>query len=65
MVKYFRVKVKMAVDKCVATNHEDGKDVLVSAFVVTLWANSSSVPRIISSAAFAFLCVVSIYKGIT
>lgn len=33
MVKYFRVKVNMAADKCVTTSLEDGRD---DAFVVHL-----------------------------
>lgn len=33
MVKYFRVKVNMAAEKCVTTSLKDGRD---DAFVVTL-----------------------------
>lgn len=70
MVKYFRVKVNMAVDKCLAISLENGRDAAVKALKVTLSAILSSVPSnghpaiITSSAAFSFLCVVSIYKGI-
>lgn len=71
MVKYFRLKVNMAADKCVTTSLEDGRGDLVGDLIVTLSATLSSVPSnwqpgiMISSVAFSFLCVVSVHKGIT